>query len=99
MADNERFFGVPEENIAAAQRRTVGQRNPPSTSVPTQRDVATLPAVELKAVLTAWMEHSATEIIPSRAQIALVRDILLKRQDAAEIVSIVCMCGHYIEGA
>lgn len=99
MKDDQEFFGIPEENIMAAQRRTSEKRNPPYSKVPTKRDIATLPAAQLKSILISWMEHSATEIIPSRAQIALVRDVLLEREDRAELATILNMCTNYIEGA
>ena len=99
MKDDQDFFGVPEENILAAQRRTTGQRNPLHAVVPTKREIATLPPTQLKTALTDWMQHSATEIIPSRAQIALVREVLLRREDTSKLGPIISMCTNYIEGA
>jgi hypothetical protein len=79
MKEDLNFFGVPEENINAARRRQPTRRNSTHTTVPSRREIATLPPDKLKDVLLAWMELSATEIIPSRAQIALVKDDLLRK--------------------
>jgi len=97
MKDDSDHFGVPEENIRAAQLRASSTRHPLHCSVPTKKEIATLPLPELKAALIAWMEHSAIEIIPSRAQVALVRDVLLARRDSPELGSLVRMCSNYIE--
>jgi len=97
MKNDSEHFGVPAENIRAAQLRASGTRDPLHCSVPTKKEIATLALPELKMTLIAWMEHSAIEIIPSRAQIALVRDVLLARRDAPELVSLVRMCSNYIE--
>jgi len=99
MKDNSPFFGVPEENIEAAKQRSKASKQRLHADVPTRKQIATLPAEELKRVLIGWMEHSATEIIPSRAQIALVKEILAERADAAQLGPIISMCTHYIEGA
>jgi hypothetical protein len=61
MKEDLNFFGVPEENINAAKRRLPTHRNSTHTAVPSRREIATLPPGELKDVLLAWMEHSATE--------------------------------------
>jgi len=98
MKDHSDHFGVPEENIRAAQLRVPGTRGSLHSSVPTKRDIATLSPTELMTALIAWMEHSAIEIVPSRAQISLVRDALREREDAAELAAVIRMCTNYIEG-
>lgn len=50
-------------------------------------------------MLVAWMEHGATEIIPSRAQIAMVREALLARADAKQLSQVIAMCDNFINGA
>jgi len=99
MKDNSPFFGIPEENIEAAKQRSKASKQKLHADVPTRKQIATLPAAELKAALINWMEHSATEIIPSRAQIALVKEVLSERADAAQLGPIISMCTYYIEGA
>jgi len=71
VKDNADHFGVPEENIRAAQQRASGSSHPSHRSTPTKRDIATLPPAELKTTLIAGMEHSAIEIVPSRAVLRL----------------------------
>lgn len=93
------FFGVPEENIAAASRRQATEQTPCRAAVPTRREILTLPPVELKKILLNWMEHSPIEIIPSRGQIALVKEVLVSREDVADLAGAIAMCTHYIEGA
>jgi hypothetical protein len=91
-------FGVPVENILAAQRRHAGkqhQRIPVNTRVPTRREVRQLPLNELKPLLLGWMEHSPIEIVPSRGQIQLVMEVLLARPDAADMAPLLSMCRNY----
>ena len=97
MKDDADYFGVPEENIRAAQLRSTSTKHYLHSVVPTRREVATLPAPELKAMLLGWMEHSPIEIVPSRAQISLVREVLIARPDAAGLASVIKMCTHYID--
>ena len=99
MKEDFNFFGVPDENIQAAQRRKSSGCNQQHIAVPSRKDVATLPPAKLKALLLAWMENSATEIIPSRAQISLVKEVLKEREDVSQIEPIIAMCTHFIEGA
>jgi hypothetical protein len=99
MKDLSQYFGIPEENIEAAEQRRKISRHPMNAEVPTRKQIATLPAAELRAKLIGWMEHSATEIIPSRAQIAMVKEVLSARPDAAHLAPIINMCTHFIEGA
>lgn len=93
------FFGVPEENMLAAKRRQPVGRLAADATVPSRWEIANLPPTELTKVLLTWMEHSATEIIPSRGQIALVKEVLVARKDVADLVDVISMCTHYIEGA
>lgn len=92
-------FGVPIENIRAAERRhTAGAQRPRSalnTRVPTRKEVRQLPLDELKPLLLEWMENSPIEIVPSRGQIQLVIEVLLARPDAAEMAPLLNMCRNY----
>jgi hypothetical protein len=91
-------FGVPAENIQAAERRGMDhkrQRTPVNLRVPTRKEVRQLPAEELKPLLIGWMEHSPIEIVPSRGQIQLVIEVLLDRPDAADMAPLVSMCRNY----
>lgn len=98
-ADEFDYFGIPRENIEMVYLRSgiapVGGKR----LVPNRKEVATLPADELKVSLIAWMETSHTEVIPSRGQIALVREILASRSDITLLGPLMVMCSHYIEGA
>jgi hypothetical protein len=93
------FFGIPAENIRAATQRHSSGKHPDHTIVPSRKDIATLPEAELRGLLVGWMENGATEIIPSRAQIALVREILQEREDARQLTQIIAMCNNFIDGA
>jgi hypothetical protein len=93
------FFGIPAENIRAAKQRHPTNKNAQHTVVPSRKDIATLSPSELRTMLVAWMEHGATEIIPSRAQIAMVREALLARADAKQLSQVIAMCDNFINGA
>lgn len=96
-SDTDRF-GVPAENIQAAERRSADarrQRTPVNLRVPTRKEVRQLPASELAPLLIGWMEHSPIEIVPSRGQIQLVMEVLLDRPDAADVAPLVNMCRNY----
>ena len=93
------FFGIPAENIRAAKQRHPTNKHAQHTVVPSRKDIATLPPPELRTLLVAWMEHGATEIIPSRAQIAMVREALLERPDARQLTQVIAMCDNFINGA
>lgn len=92
-------FGVPAENIQAAQRRHGAelhrQRTPIHHRVPTRKEVRHLPPDQLAPLLIGWMEHSPIEIVPSRGQIQLVIEELQQRPDAAKLAPLVNMCRHY----
>lgn len=95
--DTDRF-GVPVENIRAAEGRSTGgkrQRTPVNLRVPTRKEVRHLPPDELAPLLIGWMEHSPIEIVPSRGQIQLVIEVLLDRPDAADMAPLVSMCRNY----
>lgn len=95
--DTDRF-GVPVENIQAAERRSADgkrQRTPVNLRVPTRKEVRHLPPDQLAPLLIGWMEHSPIEIVPSRGQIQLVIEVLQQRPDAAEVAPLVSMCRHY----
>ena len=100
MEDREDRFGVPAENLKAAIKRVRQQRRKYAcnTHVPSRREIATLAPDAVRHVLLNWMEHSPTEIIPSRAQIALIREVLLQREDVRQLGPLLEMCRHYIDG-
>jgi len=98
--DPEDRFGMPESAFRAA-RESHGSDNPTIRSgmcVPTRREVAGKPPEWLYPVLIDWMWESPSELIPSNAQIAEVRAVLLARPDAADpaVVRIVAKCGEYL---
>ncbi|MBA5606270.1 hypothetical protein H3H36_12990 [Duganella sp. FT3S] len=99
MPNNSDFFGTPEENLNAARQHTATGRKGGNLAVPSRKEVMTLPPAELKAKLIAWMEHSVIEIVPSRGQIALVKDVLAERPDASKLADIIAMCSHYMNDA
>ncbi|MET3119859.1 hypothetical protein AAKU64_004106 [Undibacterium sp. GrIS 1.8] len=90
-------FGIPEENFRAAERSAKKQKGYLlHVYVPTRKEVATLKIEKLSTMLVGWMCKSPTEIIPSRTQITEVRNILLNREDASELGSLITMCNYYI---
>ncbi len=93
------FFGIPAENIRAAKQKRPTSKHAQHTVVPSRKDIATLSPAELRTLLVAWMENGATEIIPSRAQIAMVREALLERADAKQLSQVISMCDNFINGA
>ncbi|MRV70354.1 hypothetical protein GJ700_01290 [Duganella sp. FT92W] len=91
-------FGVPAENIQAAERRNTDykpQRTPINLRVPTRKEVRQLPRDELAPLLIGWMEHSPIEIVPSRGQIQLVIEVLQQRPDVADVAPLINMCRNY----
>lgn len=99
MTNESDRFGVPDVNLHAAEEAVKRQKKYNLQSyVPTRHEVATLGIEKMMEMLTAWMCHSPTEIIPSRAQIAEVKLILLERPDASELAGLVNMCDRYIDG-
>jgi hypothetical protein len=99
MKNEFNHFGIPAANLRAAKeaaRRKNGSNL--HSRVPSRREVATLETSEITAVLIGWMCHSPIEIIPSRAQIAEVKLVLLQRSDAAQLSDLMNKCDHYIRG-
>ena len=97
--ENYEYFGIPETNLQAAhQFRKKQKKHEFNVDVPSRKDVATLAPLQIRQVMVAWMCNSVTEIIPSRAQIAEARLILLAREDAASLSGLIEMCDHYIRG-
>ena len=90
-------FGVPEENIRAAEesvkRQTLYDLH---GYVPTRKEVATLAAIDITEILTGWMCRSPIEIVPSRSQIIEVKMVLLTRPDVSELSRLVRTCDNYI---
>jgi hypothetical protein len=93
-------FGIPAENIEAAQKWATKQRKKYRyhTRVPTRKEVRNMPPPQLIELLVGWMVHSPVEIIPSRVQIALVAELLRARSDAAAFGDVLKMCKNYVEG-
>ena len=62
--------------------------------VPTKREVATLPPLDLYQIVIDWIWDSPSELIPNDAQIAELRTILSERQDADDqtIMSLIGEC-------
>ena len=97
MKSSHDRFGIPEENLRAAEQSAKKQKEYlPHVYVPTRREVATLKTEKLTKILIGWMCKSPTEIIPSRSQITEVRNILLNREDASQLSSLITMCNYYI---
>ncbi|MFZ6709792.1 hypothetical protein [Undibacterium sp. TC9W] len=88
---------MPDENLKAAKKWAATQKGEKiEICVPTRKEVANLGRKKITAILTDWMCKSPTEIIPSRTQIAEVRDILLARDDAKKLSGLITMCNYYI---
>lgn len=98
--DDFEQFGIPAENIVAAQKWASKYRKKYKyhTVVPTRNEVRNLPPPELTRILIGWMVHSPVEIIPSRVQIMLVAELLSKREDVAELNNVLQMCKNYTDG-
>src|SRR5450830_1374443 len=96
--ESNQFFGVPLANIKSAQARIVGSKQRLNVRVPTRKEVSSLPSNELRPLLVEWMTHSATEIIPSKAQIYEVLTMLQAREDLSEIQDVADMCANYVRG-
>lgn len=99
MHDDFERFGIPVENIAAAQKWAKQQRKryPYHTQVPTRKEVLTLPVESLSPLLVGWMVHSPIEIIPSRVQVEQVIEILKQRDDVDELGQLLLMCNRYVD--
>ncbi|OWY28037.1 hypothetical protein CEJ42_15530 [Herbaspirillum robiniae] len=67
-----------------------------NTRVPSHAEVQTLGSDEISAVLDRWISHSATEIIPSRAQIIKVKEVLSARADAQAMSVPIGICDKRI---
>ncbi|KAF1043851.1 MAG: hypothetical protein GAK35_01999 [Herbaspirillum frisingense] len=97
--DSLQYFGVPRENMRLAEMHAgMFHHLRLNTHVPSRSEVATLPPAELRTVLLDWMMRSATEIIPSRAQIHEVLIVLRARSDITQLTDISEMCSNYISG-
>lgn len=100
LEEPEDRFGMPESAFRAA-RESHGLDNPTIRSgmyVPTRREVAGKPPEWLYPVLIDWMWECPSELIPTNAQIAEVRAVLLARPDAADpaVAQIVVECDEYL---
>lgn len=97
--DINEHFGVPDANIHAAIQSAKRQRDVKlATYVPSRKEILTLPREDLTAILIGWTCHSPIEIVPSRAQIAEVEQLLLKRSDTQHLSALIAMCRNYIRG-
>ncbi|MFZ6645022.1 hypothetical protein ACO0LO_04855 [Undibacterium sp. TJN25] len=90
-------FGVPLSNLLAAEKWCRAYDKKPC-HVPTRKEVASLSAAKITAMLVTWMCDCPTEIIPSRAQIAEVKAVLQKRADSEKLSALITMCNNYISG-
>jgi len=99
MHDDFELFGVPAENILAAQRWAEKQhkRRQFHTRVPTRKEVSTLPVETLTPLLVGWMVHSPIEIVPSRIQIEQVISLLKQRDDTEKLEKLLKMCTTYAQ--
>lgn len=93
-------FGIPAENIRAAEKWANKQRKKYRyhTDVPSRKQVRKLPPGELTQLLVGWMVHSPIEIIPSRSQIELVVEVICQRDDVGSLQDILKMCRNYVDG-
>lgn len=90
-------FGIPYENIQAAQKAVRKYRNSQmSCHVPTRKEVLKLERSLLEKVLVNWMRNSTLEVVPSRLQIAEVLEVIRQRRDNADLHRITSMCQEYI---
>jgi len=90
-------FGIPETNLLAAEISASKNQNLKlHYLVPTRQQVALLEPEALQKMLTGWMCNCPIEIIPSRAQINEVKQILLMRPDASELSCLITMCNYYL---
>ncbi|MYM23248.1 hypothetical protein GTP46_11385 [Duganella sp. FT135W] len=98
MAEENERFGVPVENILAAQKwaNLHRKRHNYHTKVPTRKEVQSLPVEVLTPLLIGWMEHSPIEIVPSRIQIEQVIALLNGRGDSGNLKRLLTMCQHYV---
>ncbi|MFZ6813386.1 hypothetical protein ACO0K3_02885 [Undibacterium sp. Rencai35W] len=97
MSENYKRFGIPKQNLDAAQKAKKNQKNANYCCyVPTRDQVANADIDIIKKLLVDWMCHSPTELIPSKTQIAEVRAILMARSDASSLSGLLTMCSYYI---
>lgn len=94
-------FGMPDSAFVAAWQ-SHGLDNPVfrmGMYVPTRREVASMPASELYAIVVDWMWESPSELIPNNTQIAELRAILLARPDAndPEVLHLIAECDAYLK--
>lgn len=97
MHEDFETFGVPAENITAAQKwaNLHRKRYEYHTQVPTRKEVLTLPIHLLSPLLIGWMVHSPIEIVPSRIQVEQVIELLRQRADVERLKNLLDMCRHY----
>lgn len=100
MQEDFERFGIPNENIEAAQKWAKKHRKKYvyHTHVPTRKEVLRLPISQLTPLLVGWMVHSPIEIVPSRMQVEQVIELLQKRDDHEDSSKLLDMCRHYVNG-
>ncbi len=98
MKTDYQYFDVPATNRHAAKKMGKKRLYKEHSDVPTRKEVANVDIHTLTKILTGWMCNSPTEIIPSRTQIAEVRNILLERSDVSQLTGLITMCNYYING-
>lgn len=98
--DSNDRFGMPDAAFrAAAEAQGDTGVFRVGTYIPTRGEVATMPRNTLASILTDWIWESPTELIPSKAQISAVQEILEARQDAVDFESVIDMCRDYVRSA
>jgi len=91
------YFGIPLSNrVSASEFASRQDSHIANIRVPTRTEVATLGTEELFCLIERWIYHSATEIIPSRLQVAQARDVLLTRADASTLKNLLQLCDDRI---
>ncbi|MYM73887.1 hypothetical protein GTP56_16990 [Duganella sp. FT134W] len=100
MQEDFERFGIPSENIEAAQKWAKKQRKKYEyhTHVPTRKEVLNLSITQLTPLLVGWMVHSPIEIVPSRIQVEQVIELLQQRDDRDASRKLLDMCRHYVNG-
>ena len=100
MQEDFERFGIPTENIEAAQKWAKKHRKKYEyhTHVPTRKEVLSLPLAQLTPLLVGWMVRSPIEIVPSRIQVEQVIELLQQRDDGDASRKLLEMCRNYVNG-
>ncbi|MDR6739151.1 hypothetical protein J2X56_001137 [Herbaspirillum sp. 1173] len=97
--EKDQYFGVPLDNILAAQAHSIHSRSSRQCiNVPSRTEVASLPPGQVREAIVEWLSRPAIEIIPSKTQIQEVLDVLYTRPDHDAVGDVMVLCEHYIQG-